>query len=281
MRKIDYEKIVEVVREACQNANYELEEDMVDALQTAKESEDSPVAGDVLKQLLDNAAIAKAERLPMCQDTGTVVCFVEMGENCTVVGGNVNHAINQGVREGYEEGYLRHSIVAHPLTRKKNNEMNTPAIIHFEHVPGDQLRIQLTAKGGGAENMSQLRMLTPSAGVEGVKAFVLETVKAAGPNACPPIIVGVGIGGNFEKCAVLAKKSLFRSIGERSQDHQTAQLEEALINEINELGIGPQGLGGKTTAIDVNIELEACHIAALPVAVNLNCHAVRHRTLLF
>ncbi|WP_197284344.1 fumarate hydratase [Bacillus sp. JCM 19041] len=281
MREISYQEIVKRVSAACEDANVELGDEMIEALRSASITETSPVASDVLDQLLTNAAVAANERLPMCQDTGVIVCLVKVGQDCRVTGGGITDAINEGVRTGYERGYLRHSIVTNPFTREKSEHYNAPAIVHIEIVPGSDLLIQLTAKGGGAENMSALKMLKPSDGVEGVKAFVLDTVKKAGPNACPPLIVGVGVGGNFENCAYLAKKSLFRPIGQRSEEAYTAQLEDELIEAINALGIGPQGLGGNTTAIDVNIETNACHIAALPVAVNLNCHAVRHQKIKF
>eukprot|EP00130_Batrachochytrium_dendrobatidis_P008662 XP_006683537.1 hypothetical protein BATDEDRAFT_93294 [Batrachochytrium dendrobatidis JAM81] len=214
----------------------------------------------------------------MCQDTGTAVFIVELGQDCHITGGTLTDAINEGVRKGYGEGYLRSSIVHDPLNRKNTSD-NTPAIIHLHLVEGDELTIRMTAKGGGAENMSDLRMLKPSDGIEGIKKYILDVVRVAGPNACPPLVVGIGIGGNFERCAYLAKKSLFRPIGIHHSDPEIAALEKELISEINRLGIGPQGMGGTTTALDVKIEVEACHIAALPVAVNLNCHASRHQEI--
>lgn len=278
MRMIDYQTVVDAVAELCKQANFFLGDDVLSAIRTALKKEKSEIGKEILTQLIHNAEVARTEFLPMCQDTGTAVFIVEVGADCHVSGGTLTNAINEGVRKGYKDHYLRHSMVRDPLGRK-NTWDNTPAIIHYEFVAGDRLRIQLSAKGGGAENMSALKMLRPSDGIDGIKNFILDVVKVAGPNACPPLVVGVGIGGNFEKCAYLAKKSLFRPIGERHPDKDIRQLEEELIEEINELGIGPQGLGGSTTALDVKIEVEACHIASLPVAVNLNCHASRHKEI--
>lgn len=279
MRFIDYQTVVDAVAELCKQANFFLGKDVSAAFREALKKEKSEIGQDILKQLIRNAEVARTEFLPMCQDTGTAVFIVEVGSECHVSGGTLTNAINEGVRKGYKDHYLRHSMVRDPLGRKNTGD-NTPAIIHYEFVEGDRLRIQLSAKGGGAENMSALKMLPPSAGIEGIKTFVIDVVKAAGPNACPPLVVGVGIGGNFEKCAYLAKKSLFRPIGDRHPDQNIRLLEEELIEEINRLGIGPQGLGGSTTALDVKIEVEACHIASLPVAVNLNCHASRHKEVI-
>lgn len=278
MRDIHYDEIVEKVADMCQQANYDLGEDVVNAFKTALRNETSETGKDVLEQLIENANIASAERVPMCQDTGVSVFIVKLGQDCHITGGSLYDAINEGVRKGYEEGYLRYSIVDHPIERKNSGD-NTPAVIHIELTEGDNLEIHMTAKGGGAENMSSLKMLKPADGLEGVKDHILETIKVAGPNACPPLVVGIGIGGNFETCAYMAKKSLFRPIGVRSEKPDIAQLEEALMEEVNQLGIGPQGMGGATTAIDVKIEMAPCHIAALPVAVNLNCHASRHQQI--
>lgn len=280
MRKIFYEEIVEKVSIACQEANYDLGEDVVNAFKSALKTEVSENGKDILNQLILNANIATSERVPMCQDTGVAVFIVELGQDCHIMGGDLYEAINEGVKKGYEEGYLRHSIVDHPLTRKKSTGYNSPAVIHIEIVPGDQLVMHMSAKGGGSENMSTLKMLKPADGLQGVKDFIIDTVRVAGPNACPPLVVGIGIGGNFEKCAYLAKKSLFRPIGERSGLSELADLEEELMEEINRLGIGPQGMGGNTTALDVKIEIAPCHIAALPVAINLNCHASRHKEII-
>ena len=276
MRELHYEEIVNKVAALCQEANYDLGQDVTSAFEQAVRSETSEIGKEVLNQLIDNANIATENRVPMCQDTGVSVFIVKLGQDCHISGGSLYDAINEGVRKGYEEGYLRYSIVDDPLNRTNTGD-NTPSVIHIELVKGDQLEIQMSAKGGGAENMSALKMLTPSDGIEGVKQFIMDTVKVAGPNACPPLVVGIGIGGNFESCAYLAKKSLFKPVGERHSDTRLAGLEEELIQSINELGIGPQGLGGNTTALDVKIEVAPCHIAALPVAVNLNCHASRHK----
>ncbi|NEU31389.1 fumarate hydratase [bacterium LRH843] len=279
LKTIHYDEIVEKVAVMCQEANYDLGEDIINAFKNALKNEVSETGKDVLNQLILNANIAANERVPMCQDTGVSVFIVEFGQDCHVVGGSLYDAINEGVLKGYEEGYLRHSIVDHPITREKSIGYNTPAVIHIELVQGDVLTIHMSAKGGGAENMSTLKMLKPSDGLQGIKDYILETVRIAGPNACPPLVVGVGIGGNFEKCAILAKKSLFRLIGERSPLPEIARLEEELMEDMNKLGIGPQGMGGNTTALDVKIEIAPCHIAALPVAVNLNCHASRHKQI--
>jgi fumarate hydratase subunit alpha len=276
MREIHYDEIVEKVADMCREANFDLGKDVMDAFRQSLKEEVSEIGRDVLRQLVENAEIAAAERVPMCQDTGYAVFIVEVGQDCRIVGGRLDDAINEGVRKGYREGYLRSSIVGHPLKRVNTGD-NTPAVIHVELVPGDRLTIHMTAKGGGSENMSALKMLKPSDGLQGVKNFILDTVRQAGPNACPPLIVGVGIGGTFEKAAYLAKKSLFRPIGERSPLPDIAALEEELLEECNKLGIGPQGMGGRTTALDVKIEIYPCHIASLPVAVNLNCHASRHK----
>jgi fumarate hydratase subunit alpha len=279
MKTIMYEQIVEEVSKMCQEANFDLGRDVVAAFQTALKKEKSETGKDILEQLIVNADIAKSERVPMCQDTGVSVFIVELGQDCHITGGKLYDAINEGVLKGYEEGYLRHSIVDHPLTREKSKGYNTPAIIHVELAEGEDLVIHMSAKGGGSENMSTLKMLKPSDGIEGVKAFILDTVRVAGPNACPPLVVGVGVGGNFERSAYLAKKSLFRPIGHRNARPEISELEKELMEKINRLGIGPQGMGGSTTALDVKIEIEPCHIAALPVAVNLNCHASRHKEI--
>ncbi|CAM3709885.1 fumarate hydratase [Cytobacillus oceanisediminis] len=277
MKIITYGEIVEQVAKMCQEANFDLGQDVVEAFQNALKTEKSETGKDILEQLIQNADIAKSERVPMCQDTGVSVFIVEIGQECHISGGSIYDAINEGVKKGYEEGYLRHSIVDHPISREKSKGYNTPSIIHIEMITGDEMIIHMSAKGGGSENMSSLKMLKPSDGLEGIKEYILDTVAKAGPNACPPLVVGVGIGGNFERCAYLAKKSLFRPIGHRSERPELAQLENELMEEINKLGIGPQGMGGNTTALDVKIEIEPCHIAALPVAINLNCHASRHK----
>lgn len=278
MREIQFDTIVNAVAGMCQQANYELGADVVDAFKSALRTESSETGKDVLSQLLENAQIASAERVPMCQDTGVAVFLVELGQDCRIVGGSLYDAINEGVRKGYKEGYLRNSIVGHPLERINTGD-NAPAVVHVDLVPGDTLTLHFSAKGAGSENMSALNMLKPSDGLDGVKAFILDTVRNAGPNACPPMIVGVGIGGTFEKSAYLAKKSLFRPVGERSPLPDIAALETELIESCNKLGIGPQGMGGRTTVLDVKIQIHPCHIASLPVAVNINCHASRHQEL--
>ncbi|TKC19451.1 fumarate hydratase [Robertmurraya kyonggiensis] len=276
MREIHYDDIVQKVADMCIEANYDLGEDVYNAFKAALKTEKSETGKEVLAQLIENADIATELRVPMCQDTGTVVCIVELGQECQIVGGSLYDAINDGIRKGYGKGYLRNSIIRNPIDRKNTND-NTPGIVHIELVEGNQVKIKMTAKGGGAENMSDLKMLKPSDGLEGIKKYILDVVRVAGPNACPPLIVGIGIGGNFERCAYLAKKSLFRHVGKRHPDPAVAKLETELMDDINRLGIGPQGMGGTTTALDIKIEVEACHIAALPVAVNLNCHASRHK----
>ncbi|QQK76459.1 fumarate hydratase [Salicibibacter cibarius] len=276
MREIHVDDITDSVAFLCQTASFDLDDDMIQAFQSSMKTEKSEIGKDVIEQLLDNAEIAKQERIPMCQDTGVAVFFIELGYDCKITGGNLYDAINQGVSKGYGDGYLRQSIVRDPLDRKNTGD-NTPAITYVEMVEGDHLTIRFTAKGGGAENMSRLQMLKPSDGLEGIEAFVMESVRLAGPNACPPMIVGVGIGGSFEKSAYIAKKSLLRPVGVRHKDERIAELEEKWIEQCNDLGIGPQGMGGTTTALDVKIEVHPCHIAALPVAVNIQCHANRHK----
>ncbi|TCS83575.1 fumarate hydratase [Tepidibacillus fermentans] len=276
MREIHVDQIIDAVAEMVQEANYDLGQDVENAIKNALNTEESQTGKDVLNQLLQNYEIARTERVPICQDTGFAVFIVELGQDVHVVGGNLNDAINEGVRRGYRDGYLRKSIVGHPLERKNTGD-NTPAVIHVEIVDGDQMKIHMAAKGGGSENMSFVKMMKPSDGVEGVKEFIIDCVRQAGPNPCPPIVVGVGIGGTFEKAAYLAKKSLFREVGKRSHLEDIAQLEEELLEKINKLGIGPQGLGGRTTALDLHIEIYPAHIASLPVAVNINCHASRHK----
>jgi fumarate hydratase subunit alpha len=275
-REIEYEKVVEAVKEIALRANYKLPKDVVFAFQQALEREESEVGREVLRQILLNAEAAEKEEMAYCQDTGVAVVFVKIGQDVCVVGGSLRDAIEEGVRRAYTEGYLRASMVYDPVFERKNTKDNTPPIIHYEVVPGNKLKLIFAPKGAGSENTSRLAMLKPADGWEGVKRFVLETVKLAGPNACPPFTVGVGIGGNFEYCALLAKKALLRPVGERSQDPVARRIEEELIEEINKIGWGPMGFGGTTTAIDVKVELYPCHIASLPVAVNIQCHASRH-----
>jgi fumarate hydratase subunit alpha len=279
MREVTYVQIVSAVKSLCMEANYDLGSDVVSAFQHALHQEKSEIGKDVLNQLILNAKIASTERAPMCQDTGMAVFFIELGQDCHITGGSLYDAVNAGIRQGYKEGYLRNSIVKDPLNRQNTGD-NTPGVIHVELVQGDRCTIHMAAKGFGSENMSRLTMLKPADGMEAVKEFILETVMLAGPNACPPMVVGVGLGGNFEKSAYLAKKSLLRPIGERNPREDIAQLEEELLEKVNELGLGPQGLGGRTTALDVRVEVYATHIAGLPVAVNINCHASRHKTVI-
>lgn len=276
MREIHVNQLTETIKQLCMDANYYLSEDIKKRFNEFKEKETSKLGKEILDILIENSKIAENEKMPMCQDTGMAVVFLEIGQDVHITGGNLEDAINEGVRQGYTEGYLRKSVVRDPLDRI-NTKDNTPAIIHYQIVPGDKIKITVAPKGFGSENMSKLKMLKPADGVEGVKRFVLDTVKEAGPNPCPPIIVGVGIGGTFEKSAYLAKKALLRKIDKRNENPFYAKLEEELLDEINKLGIGPQGFGGLTTCLGVNIEVFATHIAGLPVAVNINCHATRHK----
>jgi fumarate hydratase subunit alpha len=278
MRQISTEKIIEAVKQLSMSAAYDLGKDVVEAIENAKKVEESPVGRGILDQVLENAKIARNESVPMCQDTGFAVLFVELGQEAQIVGGDLNAALNEGVRQGYKDGYLRKSIVGDPLERKNTGD-NTPAVIHINIVPGDKLKIIIAPKGGGSENMSEVKMLKPSDGIQGVKDFVIDRVRRSGGNPCPPIIVGVGIGGTFEKCALLAKTALLREVGSRNPIKFYAALELELLEKINKLGIGPQGLGGVTTALDVHIETFPCHIASLPVAVNTQCHAARHKEI--
>jgi fumarate hydratase subunit alpha len=279
MRTVEVGEIVKRVKDACMSANFELGEDVVAALEKAKEREESPVGKEILKQLLENTKIAKDEKIALCQDTGFAVCFVELGDEVRISGGNLVEAITEGVRQGYQEGYLRKSI-CHPFTRKNTGD-NTPAVVHVDLLPGDQLKIIVAPKGGGSENMSRVTMLKPSDGIEGIKAFVVERVRESGANPCPPIVVGVGIGGTLEKAALIAKQSLLRTIGSSNPDPELALLEEELLSKINDLGIGPQGMGGRTTALAVHVNMHPCHIGSLPVAININCHASRHKEIVF
>jgi len=276
MREIQYEQIVEAVKKIAIKANYEIPEDVELAYQGALKREESEIGREVLQQILLNIRAAREEQMAYCQDTGVAVVFVDIGQDVHVVGGSLEDAINEGVRRAYTEGYLRASMVYDPVFERKNTKDNTPAVIHYRVVPGDKLRLVFAPKGAGSENTSRLAMLKPADGWEGVKKFILETVKLAGPNACPPFTVGVGIGGNFEYCALLAKMALLRPVGERSQDPVARRIEEELIEEINKIGWGPMGFGGTVTAVDVKVELDPCHIASLPVAVNIQCHASRH-----
>ncbi|MBI2467372.1 MAG: fumarate hydratase [Candidatus Rokubacteria bacterium] len=276
MREIHVSAITDTVKKLCMEANYDLEPDMLRAFDRALRTERSPAGRQVLQILKDNAQLAKAKQIPYCQDTGFVVTFVELGQDVHVVGGLLGDAIDAGVRQGYTEGYLRASIVRSPFDRKNTGD-NTPAVIHVDVVPGANLRIMVMAKGGGCENRSKYRMLTPAEGIEGVKEWILECIRTAGPDACPPLIAGVGVGGTFEKAALLSKKALFRELGSPNPDPLLDALEKELLERANRLGIGPQGYGGDTTAFGVHVLTYPCHITSLPVAVTIECHAHRHK----
>ena len=278
MREIHVEEIRDNVAQICIDAACNLSEDVLTAFDRALEIETAPGAQEILALLKENARIAREEHLPICQDTGIAIFFVEIGQDLRIKNGFIVDAINEGVRKGYKEGYLRKSVVD-PLSRKNTGD-NTPAIIYTELVPGDKLKISFMPKGAGSENMSAIRMLRPTQGVEGIRDFVLECVRKAGANPCPPVVVGVGIGGSFEKAALLAKKALLRPVGSPNAKLELASLEETLLKAVNRTGIGPEGLGGKVTAMAVHVESFPCHIASLPVAVNINCHAARHKTII-
>lgn len=275
VRSVNVEFLTENIKEMCIQANHFLAPDMDKAMRDAHEKETRPLAKQILGQLLENLDIAGKDMIPICQDTGMAVVFLKVGQDVHFEGDSVEDAVNEGVRQGYAEGYLRKSVVGDPLLRV-NTKDNTPAIIHYEIVPGDQVEITVAPKGFGSENMSKICMLKPADGVEGVKEAIVNAVKEAGPNACPPVVVGVGIGGTFEKAAILAKKALTREIGEHSELPHVKELEEELLAKINEIGLGPAGLGGDTTALAVNINTYATHIAGLPVAINICCHVNRH-----
>ena len=275
MRNISVREIVNNIKEMCIEANHFLSNDMKNALDNAYNNETSEVGKKVLGQLQENLTIASDDMIPICQDTGMTVVFMEIGQEVHFTDGNLEEAINEGVRQGYREGFLRKSVVSDPLIRE-NTKDNTPAVIHYSIVPGDKITITVAPKGFGSENMSQVVMLKPADGIEGVKKTILAVVENAGPNACPPMVVGVGIGGTFEKCALLAKKALTRDISTHSPISYVREMEEELLEQINKSGIGPAGLGGKNTALAVNIETYATHIAGLPVAVNICCHVNRH-----
>lgn len=277
--KISVPEIIEKVSRLCMDANFNLNEDVLVALRDSYEAEGAPIAKEIFAELLENAKIARSCQMPMCQDTGVAVVFVEIGEHIEITGGRLYDAINEGIRKGYKEGFLRKSIVADPINRINTGD-NTPAVIHTELIPENYLKITFMAKGGGCENMSRIAMLTPADGREGVINFVIETVKIAKANPCPPIIVGVGIGGTFDYAALLAKKSLLRPLGTKHTEPDTAALEQEMLERINNLGIGAQGLGGWITALAVHVERYPCHIASLPVAVNIECHAHRVRTVM-
>ena len=275
MREINISEVVQTVSRLCIDANNNLGADMIRALDRALAVEESPAGKDSIEQLKENAAIATRDQVPICQDTGLAVVFVEIGQDIRVVGGNLEEAINQGVRQGYLEGYLRKSA-CHPFTRANTGD-NTPAIIHYRFVDGDALKITVAPKGGGSENMSKVVMLKPADGIAGIKEQVVEWVRQAGGNPCPPTIVGVGIGGNFERAALLAKEALLREVGSRNSDPELQSLEDELLEAVNNLGVGPQGLGGRVTSFAVHVKMLPCHIASLPLAINIQCHAARHK----
>ncbi|MCC6093712.1 MAG: fumarate hydratase [Eubacterium sp.] len=275
MRNLDVCKVTEAVKDMCISVNYALSEDMEKCMMESTEKEESPLGKQILQQLQENLRIAKQDQIPICQDTGMAVVFLDIGQDVHFTGGNLEDAINEGVRQGYTEGYLRKSVVRDPLERE-NTKDNTPAVIYYNIVPGDQVKLTVTTKGFGSENMSRIFMLKPAQGEEGVKDAVIQAVKDAGPNACPPVFVGVGIGGTFEKAALMAKQALTRPAGEHSEIPYVKKMEEELLERINQLGIGPGGLGGKVTALAVNINTYPTHIAGLPVAVNMCCHVNRH-----
>jgi fumarate hydratase subunit alpha len=276
VREIKAQEIKDTVKELFLKANYHIGKDIYDKLKERYEKEESEVGKSVLNQIIKNDEIAAKEEIALCQDTGMAVLFIELGQEVAIVDGDFNEAINQGVREAYKDGYLRKSVVNDPVFDRINTKDNTPAITHLKIVPGDKVKIAVTAKGFGSENMSRIKMLKPADGVEGVKEFIIKTAVEAGPNPCPPIIVGVGIGGTMEMAAILSKKALLRPVGKNNEDTRYANLEKEILEEINKSGIGPAGLGGRTTALSVNIEYLPTHIAGLPVAVNICCHASRH-----
>jgi len=275
VREVDVGVITETVKSLCMEANFDLSQDVMDAIKRAQAVEESPAGVEILEQLQENASIARRERVAICQDTGIAVVFVELGQDVHLVGGDLNSAINEGVRRGYQEGYLRKSL-CHPFTRVNTGD-NTPAVIHVKIVPGEKVKLIIAPKGGGSENMSRVTMLTPAAGKEGIVEYVVQRVKESGPNPCPPTVVGVGIGGTFENAALLAKEALLRPIGSENREPELAALEAEILEKINKLGIGPQGLGGRTTSLAVHINMMPCHIASLPLAVNIQCHAQRHK----
>lgn len=276
IRQIKAETVTETVKKLFLDCNYFIGKDIMTALEKARENEKSKVGKSVLTQIIENDKLAAKEEVPLCQDTGMAILFVEYGDKVVIEDGSFEDAVNEGVRQAYKDGYLRKSVVNDPVFDRLNTKDNTPAIIHTRIVKGDKIKITAGGKGFGSENMSAIKMLTPSYGIDGVKKFILDTVRTAGPNPCPPIVVGVGIGGTFERCAQLAKKATFRAIDTHNEDERYAKLEDELLESINKMGFGPAGLGGTTTAIGVNIETSPTHIAGMPVAVNICCHAARH-----
>lgn len=277
MRTISVQEITRNIKEMCIEANYELSDDVKNAIYYHEETESNKLGKQILSQLKENMDIAENENIPICQDTGMAVVFMKIGQDVHFDGGSVEDAINEGIRQGYTEGYLRKSVVGDPIERV-NTKDNTPGVIHYELVPGDKVELTVAPKGFGSENMSRVCMLKPADGIEGVKEAILETVRLAGPNACPPVVVGVGVGGTFEKCALLAKKALIRELGSHNPIPYVKDLEEEMLQKINTIGIGPGGLGGDTTALGINIETYPTHIAGLPVAINMCCHVNRHKT---
>lgn len=275
MRTIYVDEIIEVVEKLCMHSNYYLNDDILEGFKKALNVEESQTGIDILKKLIENADLARRREMAICQDTGMAVIFLDIGRDVHIVGGNLEEAVNEGVRRGYEKGFLRKSVVKDPIMRINTND-NTPAVIHYDIVEGDKIKISIAPKGFGSENMSRLKMLKPSDGEEGIKKFIIDTVDKAGPNPCPPVVVGVGIGGTMEKAAILAKKALLRPINKRNRLEHIRFIEEEVLEKINLLGIGPSGLGGTVTALAVNIEVFPTHIAGLPVAVNISCHATRH-----
>lgn len=276
MRELDVTSITEAVKDLSIRTNIHLPDDVKKALRDALEKEESPLGREILQVILENHDIAERENMPICQDTGVAIVFLEVGQEVHLTGGALEDAVNEGVRQGYKEAYLRKSMVDDPVIRRKNTGDNTPAVIYTRIVPGDEVKIVFAPKGGGAENMSEVRMMTAADGIEGVKDFVVDRVARSGGNPCPPIVVGVGLGGSFEKCAMLAKEALMRPVGEPNPDPVYDEVERELLRRINNLGIGPQGLGGRITALAVHIKTVACHIASMPVAVNIQCHVNRH-----
>lgn len=277
MREIDVARVTETVSLLFQDACLHLPEDVIAALERAIKKEESPIARETLERILENVAVAREESIPLCQDTGVAVVFLEIGQDLHISGGDLYAAVDEGVRRGYAQGYLRKSMVKHPFSARLNTSDNTPAVIHTDIVPGDRLRIVVMPKGGGAENMTRLKMLTPAEGKQGVIDFAVKAVEEAGSNPCPPVIVGVGVGGTAEKAVMLAKKALLREVGRPSPDAEAAALEEEILTRVNNLGIGAMGYGGRVTALAVHAEVFPAHIASLPVAVNLQCHSARHK----
>jgi fumarate hydratase subunit alpha len=277
LRTIEASQITENIASLCQEANFRLPEDVREALEKALQSEESPVGKDVLRQILDNARLAEERSLPICQDCGVALVFLDLGQDLRITGGDLNEAVQAGVRLGYKEGYLRKSMVTKPFSERINTQDNTPAIVHINIVPGDKLKITVMPKGAGSENMSRLFMLTPSSGRQGIIDAVVKAVEEAGSNACPPVTLGIGIGGNAEKAMEMSKTALLRKVGESSPDPETKQLEKDILAEINKLGIGPQGFGGRITALAVNIETFPAHIGSMPLGVNIQCHALRRK----